>query len=310
MKSKNNKTVTKGIVFAGCSFTWGQGLYYYSNLDSLKEPPPHHYHSNLVRFSHYEYIKTIRFPRLVANHFNTFEVCQPFNGGATYSIIEWWENCFGVNENTATFWPGPGRSESIRDDYNYPGHFFDDFSTIVYQCTQWPRSHSPAMIWKNDHGDIVRTSHHNVMINQTEEFHKWLIENNLTLDQYVHNGLVQDINDIKRFLQNFEHNGVRAYIMTWPHDMVPYIKNDPWLSQRFIEFNYHGYNYTNIEQMMGYMHLQSVPHPELTIYRDLESFTEPPQDHHPSLKCHQVIADNVIRHIEAEQYRNRMNERT
>ena len=28
----------KGLVFGGCSFTWGQGLYYYSDLPRLKEP--------------------------------------------------------------------------------------------------------------------------------------------------------------------------------------------------------------------------------------------------------------------------------
>ena len=27
----------KGIIFAGCSYTWGQGLYYYSGLETLKE---------------------------------------------------------------------------------------------------------------------------------------------------------------------------------------------------------------------------------------------------------------------------------
>ena len=28
----------KGILFGGCSFTWGQGLYFYSNLPNLYEP--------------------------------------------------------------------------------------------------------------------------------------------------------------------------------------------------------------------------------------------------------------------------------
>ena len=37
MKIKNDK-VTKGIIFAGCSFTWGQGLYFYSDLPRQKYP--------------------------------------------------------------------------------------------------------------------------------------------------------------------------------------------------------------------------------------------------------------------------------
>ena len=48
MKLKQNAKVTKGMVFAGCSFTWGQGLYYYSGMDTLQEPPPNHYKHELV----------------------------------------------------------------------------------------------------------------------------------------------------------------------------------------------------------------------------------------------------------------------
>ena len=48
MKSKQNAKITKGIIFAGCSFTWGQGLYYYSNLDTLQEPPPDQYNPDYL----------------------------------------------------------------------------------------------------------------------------------------------------------------------------------------------------------------------------------------------------------------------
>jgi hypothetical protein len=90
--------------------------------------------------------------------------------------------------------------------------------------------------------------------------------------------------------------------MSWPYDLVPYIKNDPWLATRFIEFDYKGNHYTNIEEMMGlqYKKWNEVPHPELTVFRDIRSFQEPPVDHHPSLTCHRVIADNIIKHLEKE----------
>ena len=52
MEFKENAKVGKGMIFAGCSFTWGQGLYYYSNLSTLKEPPPDCYDSKLLTGSH------------------------------------------------------------------------------------------------------------------------------------------------------------------------------------------------------------------------------------------------------------------
>ena len=32
----------KGILFGGCSFTWGQGLYHYSNLSNLPATSENH----------------------------------------------------------------------------------------------------------------------------------------------------------------------------------------------------------------------------------------------------------------------------
>lgn len=285
MKAKTK--ITKGMIFAGCSFTWGQGLYYYSNLSTLKEPKPHHYDADLVRFTHYQYAQSLRFPRLVANHFNTFEMCQPFNGGATYSIIEHWNSCF---ENVSD------RDKSINADRNRPYYDYEDFSHIIYQCTQWTRSHSPAIIRPNKDGVITRSSHIESML--CPDFNNWLTENNLTLEQYIDNGLKRDIEEIKQFLQNFENHGVKAYILSWPFDIVPYIESDPWLKERFITFQYNGHHYTSMERMMDTQDKISVMHPELTIYRDAENFEIPPVDHHPSVTCHRVVADNIIRHIE------------
>jgi len=68
MKSLLDSKPDKGMVFAGCSFTWGQGLYYYSNLDTLAEPLPDHYDRNLVRHAHIKFKESVRYPILVATN--------------------------------------------------------------------------------------------------------------------------------------------------------------------------------------------------------------------------------------------------
>lgn len=284
---KTNLPATKEMIFAGCSFTWGQGLYYYSNLSTLSEPKPNCYDADIVRYTHYEYAKILRFPRLVANHFKTFEVCQPFNGGSTYSIIEWWEKCFEkVND----------RDKSLNGDWLRPKYDYSDFSHIIYQFTQWTRYHSPAIIVPNSDGVITRTSHLDSMWHK--DFSDWLEKNNMSLEEYIHNGRIKDINDVKNFLKTFEDNGIKSYVMSWPFDMIPYILNDPWLAERFITFNYKGIKYSSMEDMMGTQDKKSVPHPELTIHHDKENFEITPFDWHPSLTCHKVVADNIIKHIE------------
>ena len=97
MKTNSNK-IYKGFVFAGCSFTWGQGLYYYSNLPTLKEPLPNQYDKELLTDAQNMFRKTLYYPRLVSNHFNTFEITKNSNGGSEESSFDFLNIIFNVNE--------------------------------------------------------------------------------------------------------------------------------------------------------------------------------------------------------------------
>jgi hypothetical protein len=100
----------------------------------------------------------------------------------------------------------------------------------------------------------------------------------------------RDIFQVKQFLQELEQQGIKTYVMSWPHEHIESIKKDPWLSERFITFDYNGTNYRCIEEL--------ITSEKLTIETDTDFFEEPPKDAHPSLKAQQVIADNVIKFIE------------
>jgi hypothetical protein len=62
------------------------------------------------------------------------------------------------------------------------------------------------------------------------------------------------------------------------------------MSDRLITFEYNDTSYDTIRTMMN----ENV---ELHINSDYEHFKIPPKDHHPSKKCHQIIADAVIKKI-------------
>jgi hypothetical protein len=296
-----SRKVTKGIVFAGCSFTWGQGLYYYSNLPTIKRPMPGRYDADLVSYSHYEYMCSVRFPRLVANHFNTFELCQPWNGGSTDDITKFWNNAFDITNLQEVGSPRYNydfkyiREKSLNGDYNAKKYDYADVSHIVYQFTQWTRSES--LLIKNSE-DKQFYSHLNTM--QDPMFTELLQEVNMTQEQYVESAMLAEIQKVKSMLQNFENHGVKSYVISWPFDIIPYIKSDVWLSERLIEFEYNNNHYTNIEDMIGTVAHSRAKHKELMIATDFDMFDNPPQDHHPSLKCHQVIAKNIIKVMEKE----------
>lgn len=273
---KESKKV-RGIMFLGCSFTWGQGLYYYSNLDSLREPMYCRYDSLLLRPSHVKYMESVRFSRTVSNHFNAFEMVIPGNGGTNQTAIKWCINDLFENPNESHYMAQHAPCE------------FGDFSHIIFQMTEWTRKRVYITVDGVQH-EILNTNHrHDKKL--VPIFNKFLAENNITLEEFEQFLVKINVQDVKDFLQFIESKGIKTYLMVWPDEYIPFIQNDEFLSSRFITFSYKENNFNSIRELMD-------KHPEMVIMTDYEEFIETPKDMHPSLKCHRVIADAVINKIE------------
>lgn len=90
--------MSKGFIFSGDSFVWGEGLELFSNLPSTKkyfderkysmEGPYNRAWNPEYKNSMRLYQQKHRFPRLVADYFNTWEDVYDRNGGCPYSIID------------------------------------------------------------------------------------------------------------------------------------------------------------------------------------------------------------------------------
>ena len=291
MISKKDAKVTGGMIFAGCSYTWGQGLYYYSNLETLRDQDnPWGYSRWIANPAHHRFKERSRFPRLVANHFKSFEIVHPENGGSNDSIIEYWTKCFTVRNPDEMFSSEahgsvPNKIEFIE---------YEEISHIVFQLTQWNRD---SLEIKVD-GETIKAPIQWYWENNPNRdrpyrdlFEKYLEETGRNFGDL--NEFLQDkgLKNVKRFLMECEDRGIKTYILSWPHEFIKALEKDEWLKERWITFDYKGKNYKCIENM----NLES---PEFEIYKDSESFKTPPQDSHPSLKCHQIIAENVIKFIE------------
>lgn len=259
----------KGLVFAGCSFTWGQGLYYYSGLETLKEPPPNEYDKNLLTDSHIKYMEANRFPRLVANEFNTFEFVKNDNGGSDELILDYLDNLFDLN-----------------DDHNPMNKkaSFNEIDYIIYQTTQPLRS----TFFYNHKGK--EHSFNNDNNNEKEKliFYEWLIEErNITLEEWHQELSEITINKIKEKLKFFEKKGVKTLLICWTDEYMKYIKNDIWLYNRLLKIEHDEVLYNCID------HLQDKNN-HLIIYKDYNNLEKPPHDNHPSLECHKIIANSII----------------
>lgn len=80
----------RGIIFAGCSFTWGEALELYSDYptiryDYYKQEHKGYFFPEAVMYQkpgHIKFIESNRFARKVSQHFNTFDLVHPKNGGS------------------------------------------------------------------------------------------------------------------------------------------------------------------------------------------------------------------------------------
>ena len=102
--------ITKGIIFSGDSFTWGEGLELFSNLPSTlhykeqrkysMEGEYNHAWDPKYLYPHRMYQQKKRFARLVADYFDTWEDVYDRNGGCPYSNLD--ELFYQINRSPLT----------------------------------------------------------------------------------------------------------------------------------------------------------------------------------------------------------------
>jgi hypothetical protein len=283
MKLKSNDVV-KGMAFAGCSFTWGQNLWYYSNMPTIVEQKArNNYYPNIVNFTHRAYAHSFRYPRLVAQHFNTFELCHPFNGGSNSSILDYWERY-------AMFGNLPEESKKITWTNNQgPAYDIKDVGVFILQLTQWMRTDIKVQVNDINYGTMQRWA----LMERPDIFFPYLKEQQISVDEFVYRSITDDLQKARNFLLKLEEQKINVYIISWPSCYIEFIKNEPWLTNKLIKLEHNDTIYYDIETLIE-------KNPYMSIAGDTDFFVEPPPDEHPSLKCHRVIADSIIRHIENE----------
>jgi len=276
--NNNTRWTEKAIAFAGCSFTWGQGLYYYSDLSTVVPVGEYDYQDNLVTEIQKKYVMRNNYSWHVANYFNSVQLNQLRNGGSNSDWINYWgEDILG----------GPNR-----EHYYYP----EEIHLFVVQMTQ-PHRDNNSQLFPSDMTYLDALNDPN-LLPEIMEIHGFK-----TIQEFTnaHNKMV--VGNVKAFLQKLEAHGIPTMLYTWPAENVNHIISDPWLAERFMRITYNGITYDCQYDLMN-------DNPHLVIKHDKSTFGENcPTDHHPSLECHKIIADNVIQHITTHDLIKERNER-
>ena len=265
----------KGIIFAGCSFTWGQGLYYYSDYYSELKTLMNPNNWKSLKDAYKKYMYAHRYPRLVANHFNTFEVVRHMNGGDENISINFINFIFSQDYN-----------KERQFSFSSEKYSYNDIEYIIIQTSQANRC-----IYDYEYkGQKLQYSLHDS--NSYTNFYNWLNENNISFEDWSREHISNIFNKVKNTMMFYEDKNIKTKILSWTPEYLDLILNDEWVKSRFIKLNYNNKEYETILSLNN--------ENSMSISGDYEYFENPPVDHHPSMKAHQVIANSIISSIELD----------
>lgn len=77
------------MLFAGCSYTWGQSLHYYGNFNDEKHPKDGFYYEHDLLPHHYQFNVDNRFATKVSDYFGRKPIVSARNGNSNPLMVDW-----------------------------------------------------------------------------------------------------------------------------------------------------------------------------------------------------------------------------
>lgn len=269
----------KGMVFAGCSFTWGEGLHLYSDVSDIIYTKNQNFDINNITETHKKCIQSNRFARKVANHFDSWEICKETNGGSNLDNLEFIKKSFG-----------------IKDDYTLepnPKFNIKDISCLVFQITHPERG--PFLIHSNKDNITYKLNTItldneclNTLPDEKNILFKLYEEYGDLIDLHVSNTLFDELTKLFIFL---EKNKIVCKILFWQERVAKLIENNKFFEDRLITLSHKKKVYKSIEELTN-------RYSKFAILGHFKKFGVQMNDAHPSKLCHQLIAENIINNLE------------
>lgn len=252
----------KKMIFAGCSFTYGHGLWHYTKEEGLpKDDTVVHYFEFPKSL---QFMEDNRFSRLVSNHFGTDNVLKPTTSGCDEVSLEFVKELFGDNRSNSNW-------TDTRLNY-------DDVSHLIFQTSYLDR----CALYEDGkkisiYDSNVKWKNHGIVYENLSTF--W---NDLKVFYY---------NEIRNLFKKLEEKNIKCYMLALTDDYYDLIQEDEFIKKRFIEIEYDGKQFNNFTDLFKY-------NDKLVIVNDIDYFDFPPKDLHPSLECQKIVADSIINKLE------------
>lgn len=283
------------IIFAGCSFTWGQGLWSYCPTD-LKVPTVNEYiEDNYPVPEVAEFFRIDnRFAGLVSKRFDARQIVKRYNGGTdeeSLRFIKEVENNWVTDHSLLTTNVAWDTVKYIifQTTQPYRSPFTFHYKGKEYQVFSTPNLRNLERVQEVVyHGEKDGRTHSYIEHDNIDIFLDYLIDNNISVEDFEKIHLEFMTNEIKKTLKHYEetHN-IKTLLLVWTDDYLHNFLNDEWCNERLVRLNYNNKTFNSIQELFREDN-------KFEILNDDETVHESGNDGHPSLKCHRVIADSLI----------------
>lgn len=254
----------KGMIFLGCSFTHGHGLWHYTKEVGLPKDDVYVHAKDFPKS--FKFMTENRFSKLVSNHFGNSDIVRDFTGGSDMLNLEFLYELIGLNT-----WDRK---------WTFEEYSLDEISHVIFQTSYLDR----CSLDKDGKTYEIK-----------DFTHSWKGNSNISDEAVSFWEELQTTyyNKIKDMFIFLEEKGIKCYMLSITDDYWDLIEQDDYIRQRYIKLEYDGKLFNNFLDLFVY-------NQKLMIVNDVDNFEYPPKDLHPSLECHRIVANSIIKKLETD----------
>lgn len=281
----------KNAIFAGCSFTWGQGLWSY--LDTPEHVPSFEewiFENKPLPSGSHEIRETLRFPKLVSDKLNLNIISKTLNGGTDEESVKFINYIFDTTYYNSIF---------PQEKYNYT-----DIDLCVYQTTQLNRNGfrfaynneiyfvtstpdnrafdflQKIIINENNHESRIPEKNFNILF-------EYMYRNDLDVEDIMNSILTITVDKIEITLKKLYENSIKILLFCWTDEFLKEIKKKEFFNNKLISIRYKNENFLCLEHLFK-------KHPHMMLINDKTVLHNTGNDMHPSKECHEIIAKSIL----------------
>ncbi len=281
----------KSIIAVGDSFTFGEGLQYFSNLPSVIFPDTHYYDPKYINATQHKFIEKNRYIQQVADTIGTTAITRSRNGGSHRQIEDYLEMILPIN-NLKKY-----ELQDIMEHYKYEIDLnlrettarLDEISHVIIQTTNPMRDDFEF----ERNGNKYNTKNFKQDREKCpifKEFMEYAIENFAGyngLEEYVFKLFLDRITDRCKI---YEAAGIKIMLLLWQNENNKVALEHEYFKDKIVKIYYGGNEYTSIREWQ-------LKNPKFFIKNSFRHIQKCKNDDHPTLEGHSVIAESIIKQL-------------